>query len=387
MKVFVDAFDFLRQKFSLPKDFQPTFERNGDWIKLAQMIAADGSFERAFCREFAIDKFNVRVLENFDERNDFQQWLLWLRCKLMNFGYVYRCAKKSFSPKEFVERLFGEIISCRDAKNFDELCAERREILSVMKILPPEKFFTSLLAADKILALKVLTCNSLAEKIFLFKLLQRFTFDELPTVLPILYQTFPLLAKYLSDTQIFSEEHRDYFRRYRWLKVTNTITADFFQRVEELARLKGRDFLTFDSRNKIIGDEYSDDAAIFLLTEWALNISISLPLTLPPSAKIFPSNIASDSAICLPAPSTKSDALPMPLPMMKKISRRLLNSTGKLFLLTTRDSLNAARRAMKFMAAQLLRKFSCPSSPFNALTKFQPFRNLQMVSMIFSSQI
>ena len=304
MKVFVDAFDFLRQKFSLPKDFQPTFERNGDWIKLAQMIAADGSFERAFCREFAIDKFNVHVLENFGERNDFLQWLLWLRCKLMNFGYVYRCAKKSSSPKEFVERLFGEIISCRDAKNFDELCAERREILSVMKILPPKKFFTSLLAADKILALKVFTCNSLAEKIFLFKLLQRFTFDELPTVLPILYQTFPPLAKYLSDTQNFSEEYRDYFRRYRWLKITNTITADFFQRVEELARLKGRDFLTFDSRNKIIGDEYSDDAAIFLLTEWALNISISLPLTLPPSAKIFPSNIASDSAICLPSPNS-----------------------------------------------------------------------------------
>ncbi|MBR0287435.1 MAG: hypothetical protein IJQ82_00495 [Selenomonadaceae bacterium] len=271
----------------MPKDFQPTFERNGDWIKLAQMIAADGSFERAFCREFAIDKFNVHVLENFGERNDFLQWLLWLRCKLMNFGYVYRCAKKSSSPKEFVERLFDEIISCRNAKNFDELCDERREILSVMKILPPEKFFTSLLAADKILALKVFTCNSLAEKIFLFKLLQRFTFDELPTVLPILYQTFTPLAKYLSDTQIFSEDYRDYFRRYRWLKVTNTITADFFHRVEELARLKGRDFLTFDSRNKIISEEYSADAAIFLPTEWALNISISLPLTLPPSAKNF----------------------------------------------------------------------------------------------------
>ena len=141
VKVFVDAFNLLRQKFSLPKDFKSTFGRDDDWIKLAQMIAVDGSFERAFCREFAIDKFNVRVLENFDERNDFQQWLLWFRCKLMNFGYVYRCAKKSSSPKEFVERLFGEIISCRNVKNFDELCAERREILSVMKILPPEKFY------------------------------------------------------------------------------------------------------------------------------------------------------------------------------------------------------------------------------------------------------
>ena len=95
--------------------------------------------------------------------------------------------------------------------------------------------------------------------------MQRFTFDELPTVLPILYQTFPPLAKYLSDTQIFSEEYRDYFRRYRWLKITNTITADFFQRVEELARLKGSAFFIFDSRNKILGEEYSDDAAIFFV--------------------------------------------------------------------------------------------------------------------------
>ena len=97
VKVFVDAFDLLRQKFSLPKDFQSTFGRDDDWIKLAQMIAVDGSFERAFYREFAIDKFNVHVLENFGELNDFQQWLLWLHCKLMNVGYVYRCAKKSKS--------------------------------------------------------------------------------------------------------------------------------------------------------------------------------------------------------------------------------------------------------------------------------------------------
>ena len=265
VKVFVDPFELLRQKFSLPRDFQPTFGRDDDWLKLAQLISVDGSFERAFCREFAIDKFNVRVLENFGERNDFQQWLLWLRCKLMNVGYVYRCANESSSPSDFVERLFGEIISCRDAKNFDELCAERREILSVMKILPPEKFFSSLLTTDKILALKVLVCNSLAEKIFLFKLLQNFTVDALPTVLPILHRTFPPLEKYLSDTQNFSEEYRDYFRHYRWLKVTNTITADFFHRVEELTRLKGRNFFTFDSRNKIIGDEYSDDAAIFFV--------------------------------------------------------------------------------------------------------------------------
>ena len=141
VKVFVDAFDLLRQKFSLPKDFQPTFGHDDDWIKLAQMISVDESFERAFCREFSIDKFNVRVFENFGERNDFQQWLLWLRCKLMNDGYVYRCANESSSTSEFVERLFSEIISCRYAKNFDELCAERREILSAMKILPPEKFY------------------------------------------------------------------------------------------------------------------------------------------------------------------------------------------------------------------------------------------------------
>ena len=267
VKVIATAFDLLRHHYDLPAELKRNFGREEDWQQLAELIAATGDFEQAFCKELAIDGFGTSAFKNFGERERFQRWLIWLRCKLKNSGYAARCAKKSSSPEGFITQIYELIFSFADEKSFDELCEERREILSLMKILPPESFLERVRQADKRLALKILTDNSHAEQLLVFETLQKFRLNEFDAVREILQRVFPVLAKYLSGAgnEIFTAEQAEYFRRYRWLKVTNHLTEDFNRRVTELAWNAGRNIYALKSRNELVGEEYSDDTAIFFV--------------------------------------------------------------------------------------------------------------------------
>ncbi|MBR3051101.1 MAG: BREX-4 system phosphatase PglZ [Selenomonadaceae bacterium] len=253
VKVIANAFDLLRHHYDLPAEFKRDFGREENWQRLAELVATAGSFERTF---------RLSEFENFSGLDNFQKWLLWLKRKLQGSGYVSRCAKLSNSPEEFVTQIYKLIFSCDDEKFFDE----RREILSLMKTFPPETFFERVSRSDKRLALKILMDNSHAERLLIFETLQRFRFSELNAARKILQQTFPQLANYLSEAaEGFTEEQTEYFRRYRWLKVTNRLTEDFNRRVKEIARNAERNIYALKSRNEIVSEEYSNAAAIFFV--------------------------------------------------------------------------------------------------------------------------
>lgn len=263
VKVIANAFDLLRHHYALSTEFKRNFGRDEDWQQLAELITKAGNFERAFCKVFKAEGFGLNLFKNFGEREKFQKWLLWLRCKLQNFGYVTICAKKSSSPEDFVTQIYEQIFSFDDEKIYEE----RREILSLMKIRPPENFIERVRQSEKQPALKILTDNSHAEKVLIFDTIKKFRFNEYNVVQEILKKVFPALAKYLSDVDdaIFTAEQSEYFRRYRWLKVINNITENFNQRVIELAKNTGKNIYSLESRNKIVTEEYSDESAILFV--------------------------------------------------------------------------------------------------------------------------
>lgn len=266
VKVIANAFDLLRHHYNLPTEFKRTFGCEENWQRLVELVATAGSFEKAFCKEFKVDTFSTSAFKNFGNLENFRQWLLWLWCILQNSGYLARCAKISSSPQEFVTKIYELIFSFSDEKNFDALCNERQEILSLMKVLPPENFIERVRQLDKRIALKVLTDNSQTERLMIFETLQRFRFNESDSAWKILRRTFPTLANYLSDgVKGFTEEQAEYFCCYRWLKVINQITENFHRRIKELAKNVGRNIYALKSRNEIVGEEYSDTAAIFFV--------------------------------------------------------------------------------------------------------------------------
>ena len=265
VKVVANAFDLLRGNYALPAALQRNFGRDDDWQRLATSVARAGDFERAFCEEFKVDGFGVNVFENFGGLDKFRRWLLWLRCKLNDGGYAALCAKNSSSPEEFAEKLYVQIFSCYD-ENFSD---ERREILSRTKMSPPESFCEQARHADKKIALKALTDASHVERLLCFELLQKFRFNESAQARKILRKNFPALAEYLSDgldaADIFTAEQSEYFRRYRWLKVTNRLTEDFNRRVTDIALNGGEIIYATPSRNQLVNAEASDGSAIFFV--------------------------------------------------------------------------------------------------------------------------
>ena len=267
VKVIANAFDLLRHHYALSAELKRNFGRDEDWQHLAELIATTGNFEQAFCKTLAVDGFGTSAFKNFGEREKFQKWLLWLRYKLKNSGYAARCAKASNSPKEFITQIYELIFSCADEKGFEKLCEERQEILSLMKILPPESFLERVRQSDKRLALKILTDNSHAERLLIFEMLQKFRLNECDAAQEILQRVFPALAKYLSGTgnEIFTSEQAEYFRRYRWLKVTNHLTEDFNRRVTEIAKNTSKNIYALASRNQVVSEEYLNDTSILFV--------------------------------------------------------------------------------------------------------------------------
>ena len=266
VKVIVNDFDLLRHRHGLPAEFKQTLGREEHWQRLAELIAATGSLERAFCKEFNVDGFSATAFKDFGFLEKFRQWLLWLRCKLQGTAYVARCANAADSPEEFAAQIYELIFTCAEEKKLDALCDERRELLTIMKVLPPEDFGERVRQADKQVALKILTDNSQTERLAVFETLQRFSFDESEAARKILQRTFPVLAKYLSEgADGFTAEQAEYFRRYRWLKVTNQFTEDFNRRVTAIARNAGEKIYALRSRNEIVDAEYSDKSAVFFV--------------------------------------------------------------------------------------------------------------------------
>ena len=265
VKVIADAFGLLRHHYHLPAEIEKNFGTREDWEKLAVSVADNGDFEKSFCRKLKTDSFKPSLFKNFNSQEKFQRWLLWLWCKLRNENfYSAQCAKKSDSPEEFVEKIYLKIFDCE--KNFSEVYEERREILFYLQTQVPEKFVEKIRQSDKKSALKILTDTSEREKILFFEVLQKFRYSEYDKVVEILRKNFPELANYLSDSEeFFSAEQREYFRRYRWQKVTNKLNEDFFYLVREIAENNGQNIYSMKSRNQLVAEEYSDEAAIFFV--------------------------------------------------------------------------------------------------------------------------
>lgn len=265
VKVIVNAFDLLRYHYHLPADFKRNFGDNEKWEKLALLCNQEGNLLKAFYREFGTENFQIKLFERWNE-NNFTRWLLWLWCKLQNSNsYAVQCAKKTDSVEDFSAQVYLAIFDCVDEKLFDEIYDERKEILRLMKIPAPENFVEKIHQSNKKVALKILTDTSAQERNLIFETLQKFSYSDYDKVLVTLKKIYPALANYLSKIEIFSDTQKNYFRQYRWLKVTNNLTDDFSKQVREIAERKGQDVYALKPRNQIVADEYSDETAIYFV--------------------------------------------------------------------------------------------------------------------------
>lgn len=119
-------------------------------------------------------------------------------------------------------------------------------------------------------ALACLTCLTDIERKTIFDIISGFDYQKRDAVLPIVKRVYPQLYYYLeNDLQPnkanLSSEHEQYFREYKWLKVTDSITEDFVAKVCRIAEEKGTSVFEMQSRNHYVTEHYDENASILFV--------------------------------------------------------------------------------------------------------------------------
>ncbi len=269
--VIVSSYDLIKYQFGLPSSIHEELGTTDNWNELVKVIIKEGSFDEACCTSLSINKYSPSLFSRWNKYSPFQQWLLWLWTRLQSSkGYEIECSKVSKSSSEFIDELYCGLIRHIRDNDFHQLYEDRKTILASIQIVPTERFWSEINALGAVDVLACLTCLTDIERKTIFDIISGFDYQNRDAVLPIIKRVYPQLYYYLeNDIQPnkanLSPEHEQYFREYKWLKATDSITEDFVAKVGRIAEEKGTSVFEMQSRNHYVTEHYDDQTAILFV--------------------------------------------------------------------------------------------------------------------------
>lgn len=273
VRVIVTSFDLLKYHYDLPNDFSRTDGTEDFWNELAVIMAQEQTFADACCSTLMINRFNANLFTQWATFDDFKKWLLWLWTRIQHkASYLSECAQAACSVDGFVDALFCRIVSCLGACNYDTLYQERKQVLSKMRIPAPASFWETIAVLSPIERIRVLTDTTSKERESVFDALKECPFNNREAVIEVLYRTYPLLANYLACSGdlvagVLSPTHQEYFDMYRWGKVTNSISEQFYDFVTTIAKQNGESVYLLKSRNAVVSEEYGGEGSSIIFVD------------------------------------------------------------------------------------------------------------------------
>ena len=269
--VIVTSYDLIQYQYGLPGSITEDLGSDENWNELLKAIIRDGSFDQACCSSLSINKFSLSLFERWTRYSAFQRWLLWLWTRQQaGKGYETISARMCKASSAFVNELYCRLTKYIGDDKFEQFYRERKRILASMQVVPTEQFWREINALDRKEALSCLTCLTDIERKAIFDIVSEFDYSNHDTVLPVLKVVYPSLFYYLqNDSQPnragLSAEHDQYFREYKWLKATNTLSEEFIAKVKEIALEKGASVFQMKPRNAIVSQYYDDNTAILFV--------------------------------------------------------------------------------------------------------------------------
>ncbi len=269
--VIVSSYDLIKYQFGLPSSIHEELGTTDNWNELVKVIIKEGSFDDACCTSLSINKYSPSLFSRWNKYSPFQQWLLWLWTRLQSSkGYEIECSKVSKSSSEFIDELYCGLIRHIRDNDFHQLYEDRKTILTSIQTVPTERFWSEINALGAVDVLAYLTCLTDIERKTIFDIISGFDYQNRNAVLPIIKRVYPQLYYYLeNDIQPnkanLSPEHEQYFREYKWLKATDSITEDFVAKVGRIAEEKGTSVFEMQSRNHYVTEHYDDQTAILFV--------------------------------------------------------------------------------------------------------------------------
>ena len=263
--VIVSSYDMLQKYYQLSDKLKKEYGSNEFWDKLLQAVMQYHDFNQAVCDILNVNTFESnKLFSRWIEYTPFEKWILWLWTKLQPTSeYAVLCAGNSKSVDDFEEKIYLDILEHSNSNFY----VERRQLLTWMDLKTPESFISRVKSLDIMNAFQILTDVNETEKKLIFSFMKKLPYAQRKRILPQLKCIYPALGYYLcsENTDVLSLEYQTYFEEYRWMKATNHLSDDFFQKVSAIARQQGAGVLSFSSRNQIVSEHYHKNTAILFV--------------------------------------------------------------------------------------------------------------------------
>lgn len=269
--VIVSSYDLIKYQYGLPFDVTESLGSHEDWNNLVKFIVENGGFNEACCSILSINKYSLSLFEKWNRYTGFQKWILWLWTRAQpNECYTIKCAKNCAFVDQFLDEIYCRIISEIHNNMFESEYKERKDILWLIQSAPTERFWKEVTALPLQDSLLCLTCLTDIERKAIFKIIANFKYDERYTILKKLKIVYPQLYYYIyNDEQPNSANlisaHVEYFKEYKWLKATDTITNQFMEKVKMIASEKGNEVFKLQPRNILASNNYDENTIIIFI--------------------------------------------------------------------------------------------------------------------------
>ncbi len=263
VQVIVTAYQLLKFHYSLPEMIKNEYGSEENWQMLINKYNKQKNFNSMMSNAFLISKFDVKLFEQWNQKDQFDKWLIWLWAKFeIKSGYLNLVLESCKSVDEFENNLYFGIISDEDENYFNHY-AERRNLLSIMELLPSGKYWEKIHSFDAIRRLKYLTNLTEKEKIEIYITLQELEIDE--KALDILHIVYPDLFVYLMKDDFKNERFSNYFIQYKIQKVKNKISNEFIMNVNSIATEQCEELWKLSSRNSEVNLQYTENTTVFFV--------------------------------------------------------------------------------------------------------------------------
>ena len=272
VKVIVTPFDLCKDQIhDFPAVLQEEMGTQDHWYSLSEKASEAVSFEEVCGLYLTTNRYSLELFEQWSNLIPFKKWVLWLWTKARNKkGYLYECAASCKCVDHFIAELYTGITKYIGTNDYVQKYKERKNALLNMKLTPPEAFWKMLQSVEPISAIACLTNLTDIERKKVFDIIRGISFDDRTPFIVALKTVYPELAYYLdNDASVNSANltrfHFDYFDEYKWLKVTDSISSAFIDKVRAIAQQRGESVFMLSPRNQLVTEMYDDHTMILFV--------------------------------------------------------------------------------------------------------------------------
>lgn len=270
--IFFDNVCVLSQPFEILKHNlnENTFMKNMGteiyWEKLLNEYEENEGTNELLEKIFPIKPINnLEMFKYWGKITDFEKWIYWLWArKNIKNSYLAYVVNSIDEHEKIEEKIIIGIfeINMRDEKILLNFYRERKILLKLMSINSFNDLFWDNFNKKSVnQQLYYLTDNTSEEREKIIQIfLENNNVNYFNEVLKLVYDKFRL---YLKEYEFDSLDLKNYFREYKFQKISNKVSPQFIELVEKIANEKGKIWRGLDSRNKIISDVYNEKSLIY----------------------------------------------------------------------------------------------------------------------------